>query len=220
MFLFACEIMAVVIAAIAGSMASCRVKMDLFGVMICGVLVALGGGTVRDVLLGIPVYWTQPQGDLYLWAAIMSAIATFYITQKFPPPMGTLRIADAIILALFGMIGTEKTYLHGYSPMVCILMGICTGVAGGLMRDVLTGNVPYVLRPGELYATAALMGGVAYSLLIYVNVEPSVCFITGFLVILIVRFASIYWNWNLPSYIPLYPSDEAAHEDLYEEEGE
>lgn len=63
--------------------------------------------------------------------------------------MGTIRVADAIVLALFGMIGTEKSYLHGYTPTVSVMMGICTGVAGGLLRDVLTGNVPYVFRPGN-----------------------------------------------------------------------
>lgn len=88
-------------------------------------------------------------------------------------------MADAIVLALFGMIGTEKSYLHGYTPTVSVMMGICTGVAGGLLRDVLTGNVPYVFRPGELYATAALMGGVAYAALSYLGIDSSTCFVTG-----------------------------------------
>ena len=94
------------------------------------------------------------------------------------------------------MIGTEKSYLHGYTPTVSVMMGICTGVAGGLLRDVLTGNVPYVFRPGELYATAALLG-----------IDSSTCFVTGFMVTLSVRLAAIRWNWNLPSYIPLFTSD-------------
>lgn len=87
------------------------------------------------------------------------------------------------------------------------MMGICTGVAGGLLRDVLTGNVPYVFRPGELYATAALLGGVAYAVLYYFGVDSSTCFVTGFIVTLSVRLAAIRWNWNLPSYIPLFTSD-------------
>ena len=133
--------------------------------------------------------------------------------------MGTIRVADAIVLALFGMIGTEKSYLHGYTPTVSVMMGICTGVAGGLLRDVLTGNVPYVFRPGELYATAALLGGVAYAVLYYAGIDSSTCFVAGFIVTLSVRLAAIRWNWNLPSYIPLFTSD-AEPEALEEEEKE
>lgn len=77
------------------------------------------------------------------------------------------------------------------------MMGICTGVAGGLLRDVLTGNVPYVFRPGELYATAALLGGVAYAMLYYAGIDSSTCFVAGFIVTLSVRLAAIRWNWNL-----------------------
>ena len=178
MFLSTCEIMSTIIGALAGSIASSRVKMDLFGVIVCGTLAALGGGTVRDILLDIPVYWTLPSGEIFVLASVVTSLATFYVAQKYPPPMGTIRVADAIVLALFGMIGTEKSYLHGYTPTVSVMMGICTGVAGGLLRDVLTGNVPYVFRPGELYATAALLGGVAYAVLYYAGIDSSTCFVT------------------------------------------
>ena len=162
---------------------------------------------LRDILLDIPVYWTLPSGEIFVLASVVTSLATFYVAQKYPPPMGTIRVADAIVLALFGMIGTEKSYLHGYTPTVSVMMGICTGVAGGLLRDVLTGNVPYVFRPGELYATAALLGGVAYAVLYYAGIDSSTCFVTGFMVTLSVRLAAIRWNWNLPSYIPLFTSD-------------
>ena len=210
MFLSICEIMSTIIGALAGSIASSRVKMDLFGVIVCGTLAALGGGTVRDLLLDIPVYWTLPSGEIFVLAAVITSLATFYLAQKYPPPLGTIRVADAIVLALFGMIGTEKSYLHGYTPTVSVMMGICTGVAGGLLRDVLTGNVPYVFRPGELYATAALMGGVAYAALSYLGIDSSTCFVTGFVVTLSVRLAAIRWNWNLPSYIPLFSPEAEA----------
>ena len=191
MYLSTCEIMSTIIGALAGSIASSRVKMDLFGVIVCGTLAALGGGTVRDILLDIPVYWTLPSGEIFVLASVVTSLATFYVAQKYPPPMGTIRVADAIVLALFGMIGTEKSYLHGYTPTVSVMMGICT----------------YVFRPGELYATAALLGGVAYAVLYYAGIDSSTCFVTGFMVTLSVRLAAIRWNWNLPSYIPLFTSD-------------
>ena len=219
MFLSICEIMSTIIGALSGYIASSRVKMDLFCGIVCGTLAALGGGTVRDLLLDIPVYWTLPSGEIFVLAAVVTSLGTFYVAQKYPPPMGTIRVADAIVLALFGMIGTEKSYLHGYTPTVSVMMGICTGVAGGLLRDVLTGNVPYVFRPGELYATAALLGGVAYAVLYYFGIDSSTCFVTGFVVTLSVRLAAIRWNWNLPSYIPLF-SPEAEPEAMEEEEKE
>ena len=100
MFLSTCEIMSTIIGALAGSIASSRVKMDLFGVIVCGTLAALGGGTVRDILLDIPVYWTLPSGEIFVLASVVTSLATFYVAQKYPPPMGTIRVADAIVLAL------------------------------------------------------------------------------------------------------------------------
>ena len=101
MFLSTCEIMSTIIGALAGSIASSRVKMDLFGVIVCGTLAALGGGTVRDILLDIPVYWTLPSGEIFVLASVVTSLATFYVAQKYPPPMGTIRVADAIVLALW-----------------------------------------------------------------------------------------------------------------------
>ncbi len=217
MFLSTCEILSTIIGALTGAIASSRVKMDLCGVIVCGTLVALGGGTIRDVLLDIPVYWTLPTGQIFVWAAIGTSVCTFFLAQKMPPPLGTIRVADAIVLALFGMIGTEKTIIYGFSPVVASMMGICTGVAGGLMRDVITGNFPYVFRQGELYATAALLGGVAYTALNAVGVEPSTCFVCGFIVTLTVRLAAIRWNWNLPSYVPMFNPETQPYEEEEEE---
>ncbi|MEG2970042.1 MAG: trimeric intracellular cation channel family protein [Akkermansia sp.] len=206
MFLYTCEIISTIVGAVAGSMASSRYKMDLFGVIVCGTVASLGGGTVRDIFLGLPIYWTLPTGESYLLIAILSCFITFFMAQKYPPPLGTIRIADAIVLALFGMIGTEKSYMNGFGPSVAITMGICTGIAGGLLRDALTGNVPFVFRPGELYATAAFLGGVVYATMDAFQWDSSLCFICGFCVTLVARLAAIRWNWNLPSHQPLFPT--------------
>lgn len=204
MFLYSCEIFSTVVAAIAGSIASTRYKMDLFGVIVCGTLAAIGGGTLRDILLGLPVYWTQPTGEPYLLISVVTCLFTFFIVKKYPAPLGTIRIADAVVLALFGMIGTEKSYNSGFGPAIAIAMGICTGVAGGLLRDVLTGHVPYVFRPSEWYATAAFLGGLTFAAMDSLNIDSFVCFTTGFSVTLIARLAAIHWNWNLPVQTSLF----------------
>ena len=219
MFLSICEIMSTIIGALAGSIASSRVKMDLFGVIVCGTWRPWAEGPCATFCWTFRCTGRRLPGKSLSWPPSSPAWEPFTWPRNKPAPMGTIRVADAIVLALFGMIGTEKSYLHGYTPTVSVMMGICTGVAGGLLRDVLTGNVPYVFRPGELYATAALLGGVAYAVLYYFGIDSSTCFVTGFVVTLSVRLAAIRWNWNLPSYIPLF-SPEAEPEAMEEEEKE
>ena len=100
-----------------------------------------------------------------------------------------------------------------------VMRFVSATAAAFLCATMFTGNVPYVFRPGELYATAALLGGVAYAMLYYAGIDSSTCFVAGFIVTLSVRLAAIRWNWNLPSYIPLFTSD-AEPEALEEEEKE
>ena len=133
--------------------------------------------------------------------------------------VGHLQGRDIVaVLSRIGKVAAATTTTVLLTEMACQQI-IFTGVAGGLLRDVLTGNVPYVFRPGELYATAALLGGVAYAVLYYFGIDSSTCFVTGFVVTLSVRLAAIRWNWNLPSYIPLF-SPEAEPEAMEEEEKE
>lgn len=196
------EIAGVFIAAVAGAVASSRVKMDLFGVVVCGTIAALGGGTVRDILLGIPVFWTQTGSEIYMTSAVFSALFTFiWVRYRLPVPVGTLRILDAIVLGIFGFLGTAKTVGLGFSSPIAIAMGVVTGVAGGMLRDLLTGNVPYVLRPGELYATAVFAGAGLFCLLVRVmSYTPKEALIPTIATIIFFRIAAIRWNWNLPSY--------------------
>lgn len=218
-FMTICENLGVLVGALAGSIASSRVRMDLFGVVTCGSICALGGGTVRDLLLGhdmygntIPVYWTVPSGLPYLYVALITSFVVFFVVRKWRPPMGTIRVMDALTVALFTMIGTQKSYDAGFPSVICVLMGLCTGVAGGILRDLATGNVPYVFRPGELYATAALVGSIGFLFCKYWEVPSTYAFVIGFFLVSIVRFGAIAWRWSLPSYQSLFDSSEKNDE--------
>lgn len=216
-----CAAFGTISAAIAGSTASCRVRMDIFGFIICGAIAALGGGTLRDLLLtgctrsdGTPiiVYWVSNEEAKYMYYALITSLVMFYVTRFIKPPAGTIRVADAFAMAFFTIIGTAKSFYIGVPWPISVLMGMCTGVAGGALRDVLTGNVPYVFRPGELYATASILGGLAFIALIYLNISYPIAFIAGVIIAFFFRMAAVYLNWMLPSYRPLFDNQENGAE--------
>lgn len=216
-----CAAFGTISAAIAGSTASCRVRMDIFGFIICGAIAALGGGTLRDLLLtgctradGTPiiVYWVSAEEAKYMYYALITSLVMFYLTRFIKPPAGTIRVADAFAMAFFTIIGTAKSFYIGVPWPISVLMGMCTGVAGGALRDVLTGNVPYVFRPGELYATASILGGLAFIALIYLNIPYPIAFIAGVIIAFFFRMAAVYLNWMLPSYRPLFDNQESSTE--------
>ena len=153
------------VSAISGVLAARGKKVDLFGVLVLALVTAFGGGTVRDLLVGdLPVVWIR-EPSLLLNATLL-AIVTFFVRRVRELPRGFLLVADAFALALFTIIGTRKGVALHFTPPVAVLLGVITGVAGGILRDVLTGEVPLVFQPQiYLYATAALAGGIAFVLL-------------------------------------------------------
>jgi len=153
------------VSAISGVLAARGKRVDLFGVLVLALVTAFGGGTVRDLLVGdLPVVWIR-EPSLLLNASLL-AIVTFFVRRVRELPRGFLLVADAFALALFTIIGTRKGVSLHFTLPVAVLLGVITGVAGGILRDVLTGEVPLVFQPQiYLYATAALAGGTAFVLL-------------------------------------------------------
>lgn len=206
-------VFATIVGAIAGATASTRVRMDIVGIIICGTIASLGGGTVRDMLLqgytwadGSPVrvYWlTAEEVDLF-YQAIITSLVVFYLSRIMHFPVGTIRVADAFSMAFFTLVGTYKSYHLGCPWAVCVAMGVCTGVAGGVLRDVLTGNVPYVFRSNEIYASAAFAGASLYILLQWLGVPEVLGYSLGVATAFGVRMVAVYMNWRAPSYLPLF----------------
>ncbi len=217
-----CAYAGTIIAAVGGAMASSRVRMDIFGLICCGTVCALGGGTLRDVLLSslpnvdgtpVSVFWVVPGNEIYLYMPVIASAIVFYITKFWHPPAGTLRILDAFAMAFFTLFGASKAYLMDCNWLVTIAMGVCTGVAGGALRDLVTGNVPYVFRPGELYATAAFVGAAAYLLMLELGCSAVFSYVAAVVICFIVRMAAVYLNWQLPSYRPIFDTVKPADED-------
>jgi uncharacterized membrane protein YeiH len=159
---------------------------------------AVGGGTIRDVLLDRhPVFWIAEPGFLYV--TIASALVTIAYTRRFAPPERALAVADALGLALFSISGARIAEAVGSAWVVVVIMGTLTGVAGGVIRDVLTAEIPLILRRGRLYATASIVGTTIYLLLTAIA-GNAIAAAIGMLVIAAVRLAAIIWPLELPVY--------------------
>jgi uncharacterized membrane protein YeiH len=150
------------VAAISGVLAARGKRVDLFGVLVLALVTAFGGGTVRDLLVGdLPVVWIREPS--FLLNATCVALATFFVRRVRNLPRTFLLVADAFALALFTLVGTRKGVALEFAAPVAVMLGVITGVAGGILRDVLTGEVPLVFQPQiYLYATAALAGAVVF----------------------------------------------------------
>lgn len=195
------EYFAVAVSAITAVLAAEGKRIDLFGVMVLALVTAVGGGTIRDLCLGVrPVFWIeQPH---YVWTALIAAVVTFVAARFVRMPEKMLDLADAFGLALFGIVGTEKALNFGTPGIVAVLLGIVTGVAGGILRDVLRREVPWVFLPDvNLYATAVFAGAGVFVLLRLWLPDPETPRYAGMAVILVLRLAAMRWNLRLPTFV-------------------
>ncbi len=191
------EHLATAVAAISGALAGRGKQVDLFGVVVLAQVTALGGGTLRDVILDArPVFWvTDPS---YIVTATSAAIVLFVAVRYWRMPYKFLLFADAGALALFTALGVHKALERGVSPIVAVAMGVMTGVVGGMVRDVLTGEIPFVLRHQiYLYATAAICGASVFVVL-SPYIDSSTVWGLAIATTLLLRVAAILWEIRLP----------------------
>lgn len=189
------DLFGTIVFAVSGALAAGRKQMDLFGVMVLAFVTAIGGGTVRDLVLGAtPVLWIAK--PMYIWLALAAGFATVALARHVRVPRNLLPLADALGLATFCVIGTERALLLGFGPGVAIVMGVMTAVVGGMIRDILCGEVPLILRK-EIYATAALLGAAVTAGFVMLDM-PLVGTWAGFSAALALRLAALYGNLSLP----------------------
>lgn len=196
--LYGLDLFGTAVFAISGALAAGRRHMDLFGMLVIAAVTAVGGGTVRDLLLNRhPVFWIA---DLtYLATIAGAATGTFLYTTILHPPRSALPVADAFGLAIFTVVGAKVAIGTGVHPVVVVLMGAMTGTVGGMIRDVLCGDPPLILRR-EIYATASLGGGAAYVLLIRTSLSDPAVTIGAVGVVFFTRLAALRWGLHLPSF--------------------
>jgi uncharacterized membrane protein YeiH len=198
----AAELAGTVVFAVSGVIAVADRPLDWFGAIVVGVVTALGGGTIRGLILGVtPVFWVEDQ--MFLAAAIAGAVAAIPLVRALERGSArrleeSFELADAAGLALFSVVGANVALEAGFDWPVAVVSGLVTGVGGGVIRDVLAGRTPLIMR-GEIYATAALAGvGVFVGLDELTGVSEPVSAVAGGVAILGLRVLGIRREWSLP----------------------
>lgn len=198
------ELLAVVVAAATGALTARENKLDLVGAIGLAVLVSLGGGLIRDVILqeGNVYILRQP---LALPVAVATAAAVFTFPVMVEKPDRLVAVLDIFSVGLFAVMGADKTMLYSYPAITCVMMGFFTAVGGGLLRDVCLARVPYIFQRSNLYAIAAIAGALTYIILVqYLDIWNIAAAVTSVAVTMAVRWWSIRYNIMSPTEVDLH----------------
>ena len=203
-FIFILEILGILSFAVSGSILAMEKECDLFGVIVLGCITSIGGGLIRDVILGIhpPMAFQDP---IYAIVSIITSLFTFIVfyknqttVQKYIKKLDYVNLLfDSIGLGIFVVVGINTAIQYGSTNTFLILFtGLITGVGGGILRDMMATQIPMVLHK-RIYAVAALIGGTTYYIL-YLLIPDNIAIIIGTLTTIIIRLLAAYYKWNLP----------------------
>lgn len=198
MLLYVIYLVAITAEAMSGAIMGMRRGMDLFGIVMIGTVTALGGGTIRDVLLGhYPLGWiAHPEYLLFTGGA---AVVTAFVARYLHHLRSVFLIVDGLGLVAFCVIGCDIAMSAGMHPAIVVLAGMITGVFGGLLRDILCNQIPLVLQR-EVYATVAVFTGALYVALLHFRVDSAVAQLVSIAAGLLFRFLALRFSWRLPNF--------------------
>lgn len=196
-FIYISDLIGVITCAISGVLVATRLRMDPFGITVLAGVTGIGGGTLRDMMMGAtPVFWIVD--NTYIYVIILTALlSVLWLHRIHRFPANLLPIFDAFGLAIFTIIGAQKALMLGFSGPVAIVMGCITGVVGGMIRDILSGQIPFVLQK-EIYATASILGATLYVICDYIELGPIFSMAIAMLGTLSLRLCAIYYHLSLP----------------------
>ncbi|HLP93387.1 MAG TPA: trimeric intracellular cation channel family protein [Saprospiraceae bacterium] len=183
--------------AISGALAAFQKRLDIFGVLIITFATAIGGGTIRDVIIGnTPVSWMKDQQTIsVIFGSYLLSLFFRKQLQYFPR---TLAIFDAIGLGFATIVGVQKGLQIQLSPSICVALGMITGCFGGVLRDVILNEIPLVFR-ADIYASASLLGGALYVICLHIPLPPDTASSLAVATVVGIRLAAMQFKWNLPS---------------------
>ena len=194
-FIIVIEVLGTISFAISGIRLAAAKNFDWFGGYVCGIAVAIGGGTIRDVMLGTTPFWmTSP---FYMLCTALALVIVVMFAKWIEPLKNAWFVFDTLGLALFTIAGIQKSVMFGQPYWVAIIMGCITGAAGGVIRDVLLNNEPVIFRK-EIYALASVAGGIAYWLVTRIDNSIELAVIVSFAVTVTIRFLAVRYHLSLP----------------------
>jgi uncharacterized membrane protein YeiH len=191
------DLIAAAVFALTGALVASRKQLDIVAFMWLGVITGIGGGTVRDLLLGVPVFWVRDSTPLLVCLA--ASVATYGAAHLVQSRYRLLLWLDAVGLALVTVAGTAKALALGTGPVVAVVMGVITAALGGVIRDLL-GQEPSIILRREIYVTAALAGAVAFVSLMAAGTTQAVAALVGGGLAFAIRGAAIRLGWSMPTY--------------------
>ncbi len=195
---YAIETLGTIAFAISGSFAAMQRRLDPFGVLIIAFVTSIGGGTVRDLLLGdTPVAWMRDVN--YCLLILVTSLLTIFFKGYIKKFKVTLFLFDSLGLGLFTLVGVQKGIVFGLSPGICVALGTITGCFGGIIRDTLLNTIPLIFRK-EIYATACILGGILYFALVHFNVEADVAKVIVIAFIFSIRIVVVRYKLALPKF--------------------
>lgn len=191
------DYLGVAVFAVSGGIVASRKGLDVTALVFFGVLTGIGGGTLRDLILGVPVFWVS--SSAYLAVCVGVSILVWFTADSIEKLGKPLRWADALGMASYSVMGAAKTLQLGHSPLVAVLMGISTATFGGVLRDMVANEPSAIIKP-EIYVSSAGVGATAYVVLYAVGVDPWFAAGLGALAALVLRGGAIIYGWSLPGY--------------------
>lgn len=196
-FLKLIDILGTAAFAVSGVLAAMEKKLDLFGIFIIAFITAMGGGTLRDVLIGdVPVSWMRHPS--YGVIIFISAVVVILFTNTIANFQKTLLVFDSLGLGFFTILGLQKGLTFGLHPSICVTLGTITGCFGGVIRDTLLNTIPLIFHK-EIYATACIFGGLLYLLLLKTDLPNVPSDIICIAAIVVLRLVAVKYNWRLPN---------------------
>ncbi len=197
-FVYILEMAGTAAFAVSGALAASRKNMDIFGFCVLALMPAVGGGTIRDIIIDrVPVFWIAD--NRYIAVAVIAALIVFFTSYKPGSRRRILVWMDALGLALFAALGTEICLKHNTGPLVAIMLGVTTAVTGGMIRDIICNEIPLILSR-EIYATAAFATSVCYVVAHNVGLGDHVSLLVAVVTGFTIRALAINYNWSLPSF--------------------
>jgi len=185
-----------------GALSASRKQLDIVGFMFLGTVTGIGGGTLRDLILDVPVFWVQQ--PYYILICAVAAMLVYFTAHKLESRFRFLLWLDALALGAYGVFGAYKGLMVSGSPIVAVVMGMLTGAAGGILRDVVAGE-PSVIMRREIYITAVIIGAMAFVALDSLGLPVYLSTTFGATIVFVIRAGAIARGWSLPQYKPRAP---------------